>query len=353
VRPETGEAACGQDLAQLIDQIACGCLVIGSTGLVLYTNRAALRILRRPSGEVVRLDILAALGAGEELRPRFDTLGCDGYLEASLRRGDGTFADIALNIIQAAGGGPAASGMILLLRDQEPRRRLEAELRRVERLSALGRIVAGVAHELRNPLAAVQALAEALDEELDGGDPRRQYTARMLQLLGRVEGFIRTSLEFSQPRMPAPSRQRPAALARSAIQAMSADSRPALAVEVGLQVPEVLVDPQHIVSSLTALLDNALEATGRAARVRVIVGAEIGPDDAVWARIEVRDDGPGVPQEHLARVFDPFFTTKAKGRGLGLALAQTLVGQNGGRLELHSAAGAETVATLLLPGIPR
>jgi signal transduction histidine kinase len=255
----------------------------------------------------------------------------------------------------ACGGGEdvAAAGQEFAPRDQEPRRRLEAELRRVERLSALGRVVAGVAHELRNPLAAVQALAEALDEELETGDPRRQYTARMLQLLARVEGFIRVSLEFSQPRVPEASRQRPEALARSAIQAMSAGNRPALDVETGAHLPEVLVDPEHIVSSLTALLDNALEATGMAARVRVLVGAETGPDDAVWARIEVRDDGPGVPREHLARVFDPFFTTKAKGRGLGLALAQMLVGQNGGRLELHSAAGAETVATLLLPGIAR
>ncbi len=240
---------------------------------------------------------------------------------------------------RAVGGeGPAAAG---------------AEPRQAERLSALGRIVAGVAHELRNPLAAVQALAEALDEELESGDSRRQYTARMLQLLARVESFIRTSLEFSQPRAPAPSRQRPEALARLALQAMSAPDRPALAVEARGGIPDVLVDREHIVASLTALLDNAVEAAGRTAGVRVIVGAETAADGTAWARIEVRDDGPGVPREHLPRVFDPFFTTKAKGRGLGLALAQTLVGQNGGRVELRSPAGAETVAAVVLPGSGR
>ena len=237
-------------------------------------------------------------------------------------------------------------------RDRDQHHRYEAELRRVERLSALGRVVAGVAHELRNPLAAVQALAEALDEELDSGDSRRQYTARMLQLLARVESFIRTSLELSQPRPPQPRRQRPETLARHALQALGGSVQPALAVAGGTPVPDVMVDHEHIVTSLQALLDNAIEAAGRAEGVRILISAETGPDTGTWARIEVRDDGPGVPHEHLPRVFDPFFTTKAKGRGLGLALAQTLVGQNGGHVELHSVPGGETVATVLLPGAP-
>jgi signal transduction histidine kinase len=124
--------------------------------------------------------------------------------------------------------------------------------------------------------------------------------------------------------------------------------RPACEVEEGL--PDVAVDADQLVECLVALADNALDAAGDAEGMRVRVRSSHGPGGEPVVIFEVTDDGAGIPEALLARVFDPFFTTKPKGIGLGLALTQTLVRENGGRLEVRSRPG-ETVFRIVLPAV--
>jgi len=118
-----------------------------------------------------------------------------------------------------------------------------------------------------------------------------------------------------------------------------------LGLEVDADLPDVFVDADHLVQALVALLDNALDATGAPARVTLQVQCE----SAAFVRFNVHDDGPGVRPENLGCIFDPFFTTKPECCGLGLSIAQQLVTENGGRIEVVSSPGGPTIFSVLVP----
>lgn len=242
---------------------------------------------------------------------------------------------------------------------------LEAERRRFERLVAMGTMVAGFAHEIRNPVAALLSIAEHLGEMLADAGLTLPHIERMVQILQRIERLVRTSLQFGRPTAPRRARHRPwsiAALALAEVGQRTRVSGEALRVDIEHDLPDVSCDDAQIAQALAVFIDNALDATGGSpSRVQLIAKPERGVDDdrgrataapeaaRSWVRFEVRDDGAGIPPEITDRVFDPFFTTKPSGTGLGLSIAQQIVHENGGRLELASARGGPTLFALVLP----
>jgi PAS domain S-box-containing protein len=342
----------------LLNQITTGVVTADRAGRVSFANRMALETLALSPDGALGQDVTRIFGGSGTLLAALKHVADGGETRAEfvLTLGDGHRLDLGMNIVRAGSEAPADMAFVLLFRDLGDRRQFEMELRRVERLSAIGNMVAGFAHEVRNPLAGVQALAEALLAEMPSADPRREYAMRMLALLGRVERFVRASLHFGEPKPPTRRRHRACDLLAVALEAMTPRwGRRGVppATELEPRLPDLEVDEAQIVECLLALLENALDAAGDPARVQVRVSVEPGEGlierAARVVRFDVRDEGPGIPESLLSRVFDPFFTTKAKGTGLGLAIAQTLVRENGGRLLVRSNPGIETVFSLVLP----
>jgi signal transduction histidine kinase len=228
----------------------------------------------------------------------------------------------------------------------------------------MGTMVAGLAHELRNPIASLRSIAESLGEELAETPVKLPHVTRMLGVLGRVERLLRTSLAFASPNPPRRAPHPPWTLVSAAVSALLPRTRELggeLAVEAEHDLPDVLVDDSQLLQILVILLNNALDATQSARQV--LVRAELArPASETRARrsepppshvrFVVRDEGPGISPEILGRIFDPFFTTKATGTGLGLSIAQQLVAENGGRLEVASAPGGPTTFGVLVPIAP-
>ena len=205
-------------------------------------------------------------------------------------------------------------------RQQELRRELETQQRQLvesEKLASLGRMAAGVAHEVRNPLGVIRSSAEVLGEEVDSDDGR-EACAFIVEEVDRLDAFVGDILDFSRP-------------VRAAEELASAEEVVRRAIALGgphLEGIEVSVSttgelPELFDRVLLGLLVNAAQAGARRVEIRSSEGALL-----------VEDDGPGVPAELREQVFEPFFTTKARGTGLGLAMARRVVEAHGGRLSL-------------------
>ena len=231
----------------------------------------------------------------------------------------------------------------LAARERELRAQGEALLRS-ERLAAIGRIAAQITHEIRNPLSSISLNAEELGER---APQARELCDAIVREVDRLTGITEEYLRFA--RLPKPQLQR--ADANDIVRELLEFVRPELdsaGVKVSLSLspgpPRVLADVAQLRQLLLNLLRNAREAMSGGGSLRVTTRAT-----KATVEIEVRDSGPGIPAERLARIFDPFFTTKERGTGLGLAMAQEVAQEHGGQLVCDSVPGRGTAFTLRLP----
>ncbi|HEY5676962.1 MAG TPA: ATP-binding protein [Myxococcales bacterium] len=234
----------------------------------------------------------------------------------------------------------------LAARERELRAQGEA-LVRSERLAAIGRIAAQITHEIRNPLSSISLNAEELGER---APEARELCDAIVREVDRLTAITEEYLRFA--RLPKPQFQR--ADLNEAVRDLLDFVRPELDagrvhLSVSLQpaLPRVHADVAQVRQLLLNLVRNAREAMPQGGSLRVTTRGGEG-----CVEVEVRDAGPGIPRERMARIFDPFFTTKERGTGLGLAMAQEIAQEHGGHLSCESAPGAGTTFTLRLPASP-
>ena len=223
----------------------------------------------------------------------------------------------------------------------------QESLRRADRLSALGEIAAGLAHEIQNPLAAVKGACEIVASRVSTGTPEAEFAELARKELARMEGLVREFLEYARPREP---ELREADLG-SVIDHVALLLRPeAERVRVAMQIARApsgdraLIDTEQIAQVLFNVMLNAVQASPAGGQVRVDERVE-----SAHAVIDVTDQGPGIPAEHLPRLFEPFFTTKSRGTGLGLAISLRIVTAHGGTIEALPGRSGGTVFRIRLP----
>lgn len=229
----------------------------------------------------------------------------------------------------------------------------EVQLVRSERLAAIGHMAAQVAHEVRNPLNALGLNAEMLQDELVGGDPdeARAMVAAIRREVARLADITEAYLALG--RLP------PLRIEPMAVEPLLTDLARFLREEAerqGVEVvvaplpplPRVAADQAQIWQALLNIVRNALEALVPAGRGRVTLHAVAEPGGREL-RIDVEDDGPGMPADVVSRIFDPFFSTKERGSGLGLPITHQVLTEHGGRIQCRSTPGEGTTFQLWLP----
>jgi len=240
---------------------------------------------------------------------------------------------------------------LYVLRLIQRTRRLEAEAQQAEQLAALGTLASGLAHEIRNPLNAMNINLQMLEEDLaaTGIDPDA------LQLLKssrgevlRLERLVKDFLAFAKPQVERREEIVPGELVADVLRF----SRPqfhAAGIELELKLeegtPVVWVDPARIRQALLNVLQNALEVSPSHGTVRVTVGATAQGE----ASIEIEDQGPGIPAEELPHIFEVFWSKKPAGSGLGLPIAERSVELHGGRIEVETRVGKGSTFRIVLP----
>ncbi|MBM7059563.1 ATP-binding protein [Pseudomonas sp. UL073] len=317
-------------LQSLLDLLPGGVIVIDGQGVVREANPVAVGLLGKPLVGMLWRQVIARCFA-----PRED----DGH-EISLK--DGRRLSIATRSLS---GEP---GQLVLLNDLTETRRLQDQLARNERLSALGRMVASLAHQIRTPLSAAMLYAGHLSEQVLEVEQQQRFAGRLKERLHELEHQVRDMLVFARGDLPLPDRLAPKAL----LDAVRAAAEPHLA---GMQVRwqldahdgELLCNRDTLVGTVLNLIDNAIQAGGREASLKVHLYRR---GDTL--RLCISDNGPGIDAATLARLGEPFFTTKTTGTGLGLAVVKAVARAHRGELQLRSRPGRGTCASLLLPLLP-
>jgi len=204
------------------------------------------------------------------------------------------------------------------------------QLRRADRLSALGELSAGLAHEIRNPLGSIEGAVQILGRPQLPEETRREFTDLASHEVVRLKGLLTNFLEFARPQPPRIIASEIGLLLESVAKLSSqtaAMAKVAIRVENVEPLPPVSVDPEQIKQVLLNLVINAVQATPEGGQITLRAGRE-----GNWVRVEVEDEGIGIPPGDMERVFDPFFTTRSCGTGLGLSIAYQIVSQHGGQI---------------------
>lgn len=239
-----------------------------------------------------------------------------------------------------------------LRRTLERQREREAEvtsrIHHTERLASLGQLAAGLAHEIKNPLAGIHGVLELLRDD-EGDEARKKLYVEMIGELDRVNHTIHSLLSFARPAAP---QRRPTQIG-VLIDGVARLLRPGLAKKgirlessTAPDLPSFELDKDQIRQVLINLINNAAEAIEKDGSIAV--RATAFPDGGGLI-IAVEDDGPGIPEGSQETIFEPFHTTKFSGTGLGLSVVRSLVQQHGGRVELESTPGEGTTFYILLP----
>lgn len=216
--------------------------------------------------------------------------------------------------------------------------RAQAELVQQEKLAAIGRLAAGVAHEVRNPLGVIRSSASMVRESFDPGEDPHRACGFICEEIDRLDGLISSLLNFARPSEPRLETTSLPKVIDRALQLASEDLRRRnieLRREGAADGPELRADPDLLAQLIFGLVVNASEAI----EARGVIAVRCGSDErAAW--VEVADSGPGVDPDVSAQIFEPFCTTKASGTGLGLAMGQRIAEAHGGRLTTLVGSGA-------------
>lgn len=226
------------------------------------------------------------------------------------------------------------------------RRKLEAELRREDRLRALGRLAAGLAHEIRNPLNSIRLTIQLLERRLATNSVRREDLWTVRNEVDRLSTLLNGLLDLQRSRQPRPTWQPVFPILNhciSLIQQQAEMQNTSVCLECGKTWPEACFDSQQLMQTIVNLLLNALEASPPGGTIHVRTVSE---DGAV--RVEVRDEGAGLNSEQQEHLFEPFYTTKPAGTGLGLAVCRELMRSQGGDL-IYKPGGAGACFVVELP----
>jgi len=229
------------------------------------------------------------------------------------------------------------------------------QLQRAAQLSFVGELAAGLAHEIKNPLAGIQGVVDILIRRRDKNDPEREALEGMRHEVTRIDNTVRLLLDRARPRLVSLRETslrdlvvRSVNLARAQVtNAIGSEKQ----VKIDFEAPEdpvmISIDPGQIEDAVLNLIINAIEAVDVDGQVTIRLSTP--QDDAEEIAIEVSDNGTGISEPDLSKVFDPFFTTRQSGTGLGLPSVRRIARLHGGGVDVESSPGQGSVFTIRLP----
>lgn len=336
----------------VIDAAVDGIIVIDSQGRIEAFNHAAERMFGYQEHEVIGRNISV-------LMPEPDRSRHDGYIgrylgggerriigigrSVTAMRRDGSHFPVHLSVGELEVDGE--THFTGIIHDLSRRTELEEKLREATALARLGEMAAVIAHEVKNPLAAVRGAVQVIGSRLPSASSDAAIVKEIIARIDALNDLIQDLLVFARPPAPRPSAIDLERMLESVITLLTRDPANAqVAVEVRGSVPPIAADPNLLLIVFQNFLINSAQAMQGRGTITITLAAGGG-----WHHVTIADTGPGIPTEIRANLFRPFKTTKARGTGLGMATAKRLIDLHGGHLEVASPEGGGTTITAHLP----
>lgn len=329
----------------LVESAADGMVLLSAEGAVIYANTAAAEIFGRHREELIHVPLGRPLVDGETAR-------------ITVNRPDQSTAEVELRVVEVSWNGEPA--LLANLRDVSAQRAKEERLREVQKLEALGRLAAGLAHDFRNLVMVVEAGLRLIGKKVCEGAPSSDVDRLIEEVTKRTrnaEALTSQLLAFSRKQVLTPRvvqvNERVASMA--SILGQTLGKGIALEIDLGEDVGTINVDPDQLDVAMLNLAVNgrdAMDGHGTLTIETSAIPARNGPgDQSDFIRVTVKDTGVGMDAETKARALEPFFTSKGNGKGTGLGLSQVygFVVQSGGEVRIDSEVGIGTQVHLFLP----
>ncbi len=334
----------------VVENMPIGLIALDDQHRIAAFNHAAESVLHLSFQHVVGKDAGRLLPARLwEIVQRFGKQNqvLEEEIDCTIADGSVVPLEIGASILQDEKG--VFLGYILLFKDLTEVRSLRREIARSQRLASVGRLAAGVAHEIRNPLSSIKGFATYFKERYPDA-PQDQETANiMIAEVDRLNRVVGQLLEFARPVPVSPKAASLKDLIDNSVRLIeqrAEEKQITVRTLNSAKVDNALLDPDRINQVLLNLYLNAIESMKPGGELGVELSAD-GEENLI--EIKVSDTGCGIPEEHLSRIFDPYFTTKSTGTGLGLAIAHNIMEAMGGKMDIASRPGKGTAITLTLP----
>jgi two-component system sensor histidine kinase PilS (NtrC family) len=337
----------------IFESVGSGLVAVDPTGRVTAFNRAAESITGVGTSEaidqpwetifgqgVILEEVRRAVSEGSEPSPRY---------EFRLRRRDGQEVPVGISFRSLRSGTGDLAGLIGVCQDLSSIKQMEQRMRQADRLAAVGRLSANMAHEIRNPLASISGAVEALSRDLPPDHARGQLVEIVLRESARLNQIVGDFLEYARPAPMVPLEINMAEILDEVLLLIEHRSLPAnlkVIREYGDTLP-TRADPQRFRQAVWNLCLNAVQAMPEGGELRVSARSLREHGDRL--QVSIADTGQGIADSDLPHIFEPFFSTKPEGSGIGLALVYRVVEEHGGSIEVRSRIGDGTIFILTLP----
>ncbi len=336
----------------VLESMTDALISIDSQNNIVTLNRRAAEILGREERELRGKNIADVLGKdAQQIIIREGTRAAirDREIEVNHRPGEGIPLSLSAATLKDEKG--RGMGFVLLLRDMREIRELQEKVRRSERLASLGRLAAGMAHEIRNPLSSIRGFAQFFMQRFKAEEKEKEYASVMVKEVDRLNRVIAELLDFAKPRKPNREPHCLEEILNYSLKLLEPElNRKQIKVERILEpgLGPARVDRDQLSQAFLNLLLNSLESMGEGGKLRVVLEKKIENGEEAQ-RISITDSGRGIPQEDLGKVFEPFFSTKRGGTGLGLAIVHQIIEQHQGEISVESREGQGTTFHITLP----
>lgn len=320
----------------IFNNMGSGVMVLDPEGYIIKVNRAGSEILRIPQEELIMRRLIEILPQAADFLVIDRSLG----REVEVPLADGAVIPVGFTNSILFGENGQKIGTVVIFRDLTEIKKLQSEIRKRQHFEAIGRVISGVAHEIRNPLFGISSIGQILEREIES--PQHQALIQaVLKETGRMKRLVDDLLLYSKPSTLSLADVDLGLLMEELSHYVKSKRSE---ITIALDIPYTFIikaDRDKMMQVFINIFDNAIDV----AKSRIDVNVKKEADKTV---VTISDDGEGIKQADIEQVFEPFFTTKKGGTGLGLSICKKIVEEHGGSLKIESSEGKGTSVILSL-----